>query len=99
MALLFTTLTEIINEKDLNKAEIIQESLIETFLCIYHGLSPNDELIQYRESIFTFVVMTTDKTRAPKLDYFQSGLTLLADLTSFYPNECRKYITNNPIMA
>lgn len=74
---------------DLNYAEILQESIIETFMCIYHGVS-NEQGLQmlpgFIPFIQEFIRLTTDKTRHPKLDYVKESLMLLADISSICPS-------------
>lgn len=72
----------------MNYAEILQESIIETLMCIYHGINDpkgRRELPNYLSFILQFIGLTTEKSRHPKLDYVKECLMLLADITSMYP--------------
>ena len=58
-------------------------------MCIYHGLNankPNKKLGEYLTFIVRFIMLTTEKSRRPKLDYVKESMILLADIASFYPN-------------
>jgi hypothetical protein len=52
----------------------------------------NTALKEYILYIFQFINLTTDKSRRPKLDYVKETMIFLADITTFYPNECRNII-------
>ena len=81
---------------DQNYAEVLMETVIETFMCLFHGLN-NDiisqELVPYIKYVFEFVAITTEKSRRPKLDYVKDAMTLLGDIKSFYQNQTLPFST------
>ena len=69
-------------------AEILQESIIETLMCIFHGVSEEalmKELPAFLGHILQFIQITTDTSRHPKLDYVKECLMLLGDLSTLCP--------------
>ena len=79
----------VVQLKDQFYAEVLQETVIETLMCIYHGLNSRDscpQLGHFVQYSITFITFTTDKNRHPKLDYVKDSMVLLADIMSFYPN-------------
>lgn len=73
---------------DINYAEILQESIIETLMCIFHGVGENylkPILPTFLPFVLEFIKLTTEKTRHPKLDYVKESLMLLADISQIYP--------------
>ena len=90
----------VVHLKDQNYAEVLQETVIETMMCIYHGLNNNrtcTELAPYVQYTITFVNFTTEKGRHPKLDYVKDCMVLLADVASFYSTEARQYLTRQSV--
>ena len=72
MDIILLSIEGVFHISDHNYAEVLQESIVETLMCIYHGLNterPNKCLTDYIQYIFHFINMTTEKTRRPKLDY------------------------------
>ena len=87
---------------DQNYAEVLQETVIETFMCLFHGLNegaqPCAPLGKYLRHVFEFVSLTTEKTRRPKLDYVKSCMFLLADIAGFYRVEAKSF-ASMPFLA
>lgn len=95
MGLMVVSCQGVLSISDLNYAEILQESIIETLMCLVHGI--NDEsfvrvLPEYMPFITEFVNRTTEKGRRPKLEYVQQGLMLLADIAHLFPSEREKLV-------
>jgi hypothetical protein len=72
MDIILVSIEGVFHVSDANYAEVLQESIVETLMCIYHGLNSattNKKLGEYINYIFQFMTYTTDKGRHPKLDY------------------------------
>lgn len=72
MDIILISIEGVFHVTDTNYAEVLQESIVETLMCIYHGLNSewnNRQLADYISYIFQFMTITTDKARRPKLDY------------------------------
>jgi len=92
MDIILLSIEGVFHITDSNYAEILQESIVETLMCIYHGMSAQGTykpLIEYIPYIYQFVTFTTDKARRPKLDYVTDTIVLLTDIYSFYPQDTR----------
>jgi hypothetical protein len=79
---------------DQNYAEVLMETVIETFLCLFHGLNNESlcpDLVPYIKYVYEFVGFTTDKSRRPKLEYVKEAMTLLGDIRNFYQNQTHPY--------
>ena len=95
MGLMVVSCQGVLSISDLNYAEILQDAIIETLMCLVHGI--NDEsfmqvLPEYMPFITEFVNRTTEKGRRPKLEYVQQGLMLLADIAHLFPSEREKLV-------
>jgi hypothetical protein len=55
MDLLLISCEGVLTIADLNYAEILQESIIETFLCIFHGLNGNGRNEELPASLYFIV--------------------------------------------
>lgn len=89
MNILHLSCEGVLSIPDVNYAEILQESVIETLMCIFHGVneeSIKNDLPSYLNMTVEFIRLTTEKTRHPKLDYVKECLMLLADISNIYPN-------------
>lgn len=90
MNLLFVSCEGVLSISDMNYAESLQEAIIETEMCIMHGITDErfqTDLSTYMPYIVEFIRLTTEKTKRPKLEYVQNCLMLLADISQLYPNE------------
>ena len=90
MDLLLISCEGVLTVGDLNYAEILQESIIETLMCIYHGvedLEGKKILAKSLGFVTEFIRITTDLTRHPKLDYVKDSIMLMGDIVSALPNE------------
>jgi hypothetical protein len=75
---------------DLNYAEALQEAIVETLMCLFHGVEQTEGrklLGQSLGFIIEFVKLTTEHTRSPPLAYVQECMMLLADVSSILPNQ------------
>lgn len=89
MKLLHLSCEGVLSIPDLNYAEILQESIIETLMCIFHGITEDsikNDIPTYLTMTLEFVRLTTEKSRHPKLDYVKECLMLLADISNIYPD-------------
>lgn len=90
MDLLLISCEGVLTVGDLNYAEILQESIIETLMCIYHGVEgPEGKKILAKSLGFVteFIRITTDPTRHPKLDYVKDCMMLMGDFVVAVPSE------------
>lgn len=97
MDIILISIEAVFQISDKNYSEVLQESICETLMCIFHGLNepnPNRALGEYVKYVFKFVALSTEKGRHPKLDYVKDAMVLLADITSFYPSESRAALTH-----
>jgi len=88
MDIVLISIEAVFQISDKNYSEVLQESICETLMCIFHGLSDatlNKTLGEYVKYVFKFVALSTEKSRHPKLDYVKDAMILLADISSFYP--------------
>jgi hypothetical protein len=72
MDIILVSIEGVFQISDNNYAEVLQESITETLMCIYHGLNGkkiNKKLSEYIGYVFQFISLSTDKKRRPKLDY------------------------------
>ena len=70
MDLLLISCEGVLAIADMNYAEILQESIIETLMCIFHGINTDlgqKQLPDFLPFILEFVKLTTEKSRHPKL--------------------------------
>ena len=75
---------------DSNYAEALQDSIIETLMCMIHGTDNMEIPVLLSENmpfIVEFVKMTTEKSKKPKLEYVQSCLMFLGDVANLFPQE------------
>ena len=92
----------VVHLRDHNYAEVLQETIIETLMCVFHGLNneqPCQALANYTQLVIEFIVFTTEKVRHPKLDYVRDTLVLLADVVSFYPNQTKSFLSPQVVQA
>jgi hypothetical protein len=70
MDILFLSCEGCFSIADLNYAEALQEAIVETLMCIMHGITDEAfpaDLPTYMPYITEFIRLTTDKGRRPKL--------------------------------
>jgi hypothetical protein len=73
---------------DFNYAEILQDTVVETLLCIFHSdfsAAAFQTIRTFVESILQFIAFSTDKKRRPKLSYLKDTMSLLVDVIVQFP--------------
>ncbi len=98
MDLLFVSCDYSLNlrESDTAFSENLQNSIIETFTCIVHGLNelgkPNQELQPHLMKIFNFIRVTTAQDLHPTLSYVKKCVQLMADISNYYKNSVSDFV-------
>lgn len=90
MDLLILSCEAVVLLSDFNYREVLQESIVETLMCVIHGVTEpsfGNILPNYMPYITEFTMITTDKARRPKLEYVENSLMLLADISQMFPGE------------
>lgn len=73
---------------DYNYVEILQETIVETLLCIFHSdfsIEAFQTISGFVESIIQFIAFSTEKMRRPKLSYLKDCISLLVDVILQFP--------------
>jgi hypothetical protein len=74
---------------DFNYVEILQDTIIETLLCVFHSdfsIEAFQTLSGFVESIIQFIAFSTEKKRRPKLSYLKDAISLLVDVILQFPD-------------
>ena len=90
MELIYRSCSGVFSVGDSNYAEAMQDSIIETLMCMIHGTDHMEMPILLSKNmhfIVEFVKMTTEKSKKPKLEYVQSCLMFLGDVANLFPQE------------
>ena len=90
MQLIYRSCKGVFSVADINYAEAMQDSIIETLMCMIHGTDNMEMPILLSENmsfITEFVRITTEKSKKPKLEYVQSCLMFLGDVANLFPQE------------
>lgn len=74
---------------DFNYVEILQDTIVETLLCIFHSdfsIQAFQTISSFVESIIQFIAFSTEKRRRPKLSYLKDAISLLVDVILQFPD-------------
>lgn len=78
-----------IADSDFSYSEQLKDSIIETLMCIVHGIntesSVNEQIAPFIPKIFQFVMISSNKKSRPTVAYVKKCVLLMADFAKFYP--------------